>query len=335
MGAGTADDVPLRAVEALRRRGVTRVMAPDLDAEVSALLGVDVDPLDEGACPSDAVIVAPDAVALRLARRFPDAETVPDRTALRDRAIGAGVARLAHVGATLRAECPWDREQVPLTIVPHTVEEAFEVAEAFRGDDTAHQADEIGDLLFQAVFLARFLEEAGAADLGTIADGQADKLISRHPHVYGDTVARAAADVVGLWERQKRESRGGEIFHEVPVGLSALAYGAKVYKRAAAVGFVFPDVASALEKLEEEVEELREDPSANEVGDVIFAAVAVARALQTDAELAVRHSADVFRQRVTRAAELATARGDRFEDLSLDAQLRDYLAAKREIENAD
>ncbi len=332
IGPGAAAEVPAGAIAALRSEGVTVVHGPPLDDGVREALGAEVRRFDASTCPDDAVVVAPDRVALDLARAHPDVPTAPDRERLRERAIAASVARLARVGAELRARCPWDRVQVPETIVPHTIEEAFEVAEAFRAGDPDHQADEIGDLLFQSVFLARFLEEAGTADLGSVADAQADKLIARHPHVYGDAVAADAADVRGLWETQKRTARGGAIFHEVPPGLTALAYSAKLQKRAAAVGFVFSGADDALRKLVEEVDELRDAPSEEEIGDVLFAAIAVARALGVDGELAVRFSATKFRDRVDRAADLAAAEGHAFESLDPGAQADYYRRAKADLD---
>ena len=186
LGPGAPEAVPAAALAALA--GAPRVLAPPLDPALAAALPGAPEPLDLTALPADAAVVAPDPEALRLARALPDAETVPGRDALRARAIGAEVAALAEVGLRLRRDCPWDRVQTAETIVPHTIEEAFEVADAVaRGGDGL--ADELGDLLFQAVFLAQLLEEEGGADLGVVARGQADKLIRRHPHVYGDAAA--------------------------------------------------------------------------------------------------------------------------------------------------
>ncbi len=278
--------------------------------------------------PDGAAICAPDVAAHVLARQLVKARTVPSRPRLRERAIGAAVADLAQVGAHLRRECPWDRVQTPATIVPHTVEEAFEVAEAVSSGDPARQADEIGDLLFQAIFLAQFLEETGDADLGSIAGDHAQKLISRHPHVYGDAVAEGAGGVRDLWERQKRESRGGGIFHEMPPGLSALAYATKAQRRAGAVGFEFADASQAIAKLAEEVAELQADPIVDELGDVLFACVAVARSIKADPEIAVRLAAGRFRERVERAEALALENGESFDGLDTEAQLAWYRAAK-------
>lgn len=328
LGTGAPESIPAVAVAAATR--AARVMAPELAPELlAALLPIVPEPLgDLGALPGDALIVAPDVTAHRFAGLLPQARTLPDREALRARAIGAEVAALAEVGLRLRRECPWDREQTAETIVPHTIEEAFEVADAIAAGG-AGLADELGDLLFQSVFLAQLLEEEGGADLGAVARGQAEKLISRHPHVYGDAVAESASGVVDVWERRKREERADQgMFHELPVGLPSLAFATKVQKRAAAVGFDFPDAPAALAKLDEEAAELREDPGPRELGDVLFAAVGAARAVGADPELALRASAQRFRQRVERAADLAAAGGDDFAHLSPDRQMHWYQEAK-------
>lgn len=331
LGPGDPDAVPAAALAALAPPA--RVFAPPLPpALVAALVPVVPEPLPGLAeLPADAVVAAPDAEANRIAAALPGAATLPARETLRNRAIGAGVARLAEVGLRLRRDCPWDREQDASTIVPHTIEEAFEVADAVASGDAGRQADEIGDLLFQAVFLAQLLEETGDADLGTVAAGQADKLISRHPHVYGDAVAGDAGRVLDMWERRKREERADQgIFHDLPAGLPALAYATKAQKRAAAVGFVFGTVEDALDQLREEVGELTADPCAEELGDVLFAAVAVARRIGADPELALRGTALRFRGRVERAAALAAEAGERFEDLPPERQLEWYVRGRLE-----
>lgn len=331
LGPGEADAVPAAALAALAGAGAIHTYR--LPDDVGALIGAPTVVLADGAAPPpDAVIAAPDAAAHALARRYPDAETVPARDRLRARAIGAEVAALADVGAHLRRECPWDREQTAETIVPHTIEEAFEVADAVASGG-AGLPDELGDLLFQSVFLSQLLEEEGTADLAAVARGQVDKLISRHPHVYGDEAAANAGAVLDMWERRKREERADQgIFHELPAGLPALAYATKVCKRAGAVGFEHPDAESALAKLDEELAELRADPGDRELGDLLFAVVAVARALRVDPELALRASAARFRARVELAAELAAAAGATFEELSPAEQLTWYAQAHRHNE---
>jgi MazG family protein len=328
IGPGDADGVPAAALARLSREGPVHALAVDEGA--AAVIGQAVESVAPVDVPPDgAVIAAPDAVAHRLARANPAAAAWPSRDALRDRAIGAEVAALARVGGHLRRECPWDREQTAASIVPHTIEEAFEVAEAVASGYGL--PDELGDLLFQAVFLSQFLEEEGVADLASVARGQADKLISRHPHVYGDAVAATAAGVVDVWESRKRAERAGQgIFHDLPAGLPALAYATKAQKRAAAVGFTFPDAAAAGLSLREELAELDADPGDRELGDVLFAVVAVARMLDVDPELALRASARRFRGRVERAAALAAAAGRAFEALPPEEQLDWYRRAHAE-----
>lgn len=337
LGPGDPDSVPAAALEAIRGAGPGTIIAPPLASGLARALGVDPRPMpdDVVALPDGSLVVAPDPEAHAIAVARPDAETVPARDILRSRAIGTRVAELSIVASRLRADCPWDRVQTAETIVPHTVEEAFEVAEAVAEGDPVHQADEIGDLLFQSVFLAALLEEDGHADLATIARGQSDKLISRHPHVYGDQVAADAGAVVDIWEQRKRAERPGEgIFHELPPGLPALAFAAKAQKRAAGAGFAFPDVEAALAKLEEEVGEVRADPGRHEVGDVIFAAVAVARAAGVDPEIAVRATTTRFRERVEGAARLAAAAGEEFESIGPERQ-RAWYARFRESGGGD
>ena len=331
IGPGDPDSIPASVFRAVVDRDAP-ILAVDLSSEVIVALGVAVEIYDRALpIPNGAVVVAADPIAQRLAISYPGAHTVPSREVLRSRAIGAQVAELARVGLRLRRECPWDQKQTPESIVPHTVEEAFEVAEAVGSGDPAHLADELGDLLFQSVFLAQFLEEESQGDLGTVAKQQADKLISRHPHIYGDAVAEEAGAVVDLWDQRKRAEREGQgIFHELPVGLPALHFAAKVQKRAASVGFRWREVEPALAKLEEEVAELREEPNAHELGDVLFAAIGAAREIDVDPELALRAAAQRFRQRVQTAADLAQESGVDFEQLDVSAQL-DWYARAREV----
>ena len=259
--------------------------------------------------------------------------------------LGDALVELQELTERLRRECPWDREQTALTIVPHTVEEAYEVADAAHAGDDAKLLDEIGDLLFQAYFLALLLQERGRGDLESAARGVHAKLVSRHPHVFGDAEARTAGRVRERWEQIKREDEGREgIFHDVPEGLPALLYARKAQQRAKSVGFDYPDLAGALADFEDELRELRaelpeRDPSpetepdarvAAELGDVLFAAVNVARRLNVDPELELRAATKRFRGRVERAAELAAANGETWTALSLDDQDAYYDEAKEQ-----
>jgi len=240
---------------------------------------------------------------------------------------------LQRLTERLRRDCPWDREQTARTIVPHTVEEAYEVADAALAGDDAKLLDELGDLLFQVYFLALLLEEQGSGDLAQVARAVHEKLVRRHPHVFGDVEARTAERVRSNWERIKREQEGREgIFHDVAEGLPALLYARKTQQRAKAVGFEYPDLAGALADLEDEIRELREEPSGDELGDVLFAAVNVARRLDADPELELRRAARRFRTRVETAEALAAEAGENWTELPLERQDAYFDQAKEATE---
>ena len=231
--------------------------------------------------------------------------------------------------------------------MPHTVEEAYEVADAALADRPEKLLDELGDLLFQVYFLALLLEEQGQGDLEAVARNVHRKLVRRHPHVFGETQLGNAGAVRQHWEEIKTRDEGREgIFHDVPESLPALLYARKLQRRAAAVEFEYPDTAGALADLEDELRELKEalaaagepapeaepDPHVfDELGDVLFAAVNVARRLNVDPELALRTRAKRFADRVERAEELAKVDGREFTDLPLDEQDRYFDAAKEEL----
>ena len=247
----------------------------------------------------------------------------------------------------LRAECPWDREQTARTIVPHTVEEAYEVAEAALAGRHEQLLDELGDLLFQVYFLALLLAEEGHGDLEDAARKVHDKLVRRHPHVFGDAEARTAGRVRENWERIKTDQEGREgIFHDVPGTLPSLLRARKVQRRAAAIGFEYPDVAGALADLDDEVRELKDalgefgepppeqEPHVRlveELGDVLFAAVNVSRRLNVDPELALRWMSDRFVERVERAERLAASDGKAFAALTVEEQDRYFDQAKEAL----
>jgi MazG family protein len=241
---------------------------------------------------------------------------------------------LQRLTEQLRRECPWDREQTARTIVPHTVEEAYEVADAAFGDDDAKLLDELGDLLFQVYFLALLLSEKGEGDLAAVARGVHAKLVRRHPHVFGEVQADTAGRVKENWDRIKREQEGREgVFHDVPASLPGLLYARKVQQRAKSVGFEYPDVAGAVADLDEEIRELKDDLEsperrAEELGDVLFAAVNVARSLDVDPELALRRATDRFRARVETAEKLASSSGETWTELPLEQQDHYFDLAK-------
>jgi MazG family protein len=254
---------------------------------------------------------------------------------------------LQELARRLRRDCPWDREQTARTIVPHTVEEAYEVADAAFEGTSEKLVDELGDLLFQVYFLALLLEEQGEGNLEQVARAIHTKLVARHPHVFGDAEARTAGRVRERWEQLKTEQEGREgIFHHIPETLPALLYARKLQRRAAAIDFEYADVDGALADLDDELRELKEalasapppapesEPDAHvfeELGDVLFAAVNVARRANVDPELALRMMARRFADRVERAEELAAAEGAVFAELPLEAKDRYFDAAKEEF----
>ena len=243
---------------------------------------------------------------------------------------------LQRLTERLRRECPWDREQTERSIVPHTVEEAYEVADAALAGDDEKLLDELGDLLFQVYFLALLLEERGKGDLETAATLIHDKLVRRHPHVFGDVVAETPVRVKENWDRIKREQEGREgVFHHVPEALPALLHARKVQQRARAVGFEYASAEEALADFEDEVRELKEDLDsperrAEELGDVLFAAVNVARRLDVDPELELRRAAERFRRRVDLAGEFARANGEDWATLPLERQDEYFDRAKEQ-----
>jgi MazG family protein len=248
--------------------------------------------------------------------------------------LAEALLELQSLTERLRRECPWDREQTARTIVPHTVEEAYEVADAALADDDAKLLDELGDLLFQVFFLALLSREKEQGDLEDVARGIHAKLVRRHPHVFGETVAETSGRVRENWERIKREQEGREgVFHDVPETLPALLYARKVQQRAKSVGFEYPDVDGALADLDDELRELRVDLAsserrAEELGDVLFAAVNVARKLEVDPELELRRASERFRRRVDAAERLARENGEDWSALPLEQQDRYFDLAK-------
>ena len=240
---------------------------------------------------------------------------------------------LQQLTERLRRDCPWDRDQTARTIVPHTVEEAYEVADAALADDDEKLLDELGDLLFQVYFLSLLLEEQGKGDLALVARTIHEKLVRRHPHVFGDVQADTAGRVRENWERIKRDQEGREgVFHDVADGLPGLLYARKVQQRAKAVGFEYPDVHGALADLDDEIRELKDDHAPNELGDVLFAAVNVARKLDVDPELELRRATERFQCRVEEAERLARENGEDWSALPLEQQDRYFDLAKETVE---
>ena len=261
--------------------------------------------------------------------------------------LDAALLELQELTERLRRDCPWDREQTARTIVPHTVEEAYEVADAALADDPQKLLDELGDLLFQVFFLALLLEEEDEGDLEAVARAIHRKLVRRHPHVFGAAEAESAGAVRLRWEAIKSEQEGREgIFHDVPASLPALLLARKVQRRAAAVGYDWPDLNGPFDKVHEELAEIEEalaaagsivpesEPDravAAELGDLLFTIVNVARKANVDPELALRATTLRFVERVERAERIAEDAGERWTELELDAQDRYYELAKEQL----
>jgi uncharacterized protein YabN with tetrapyrrole methylase and pyrophosphatase domain len=197
----------------------------------------------------------------------------------------------------LRKECPWDRQQDERSIVPHTLEEAYELADAANSGDDAKLLDELGDVLFQVVFLSLLMEERGAGSLGQVAEHCRQKLIRRHPHVFGDVEAANAGEVLRNWDAIKASEPGREqgVFGEVPENLPALLYARKVQRRAASAGLHPPADG------ESQGEESLPGESFRLIGERLFALVEEARQAHVDPELALRAAAQRFREEINRA----------------------------------
>jgi uncharacterized protein YabN with tetrapyrrole methylase and pyrophosphatase domain len=197
--------------------------------------------------------------------------------------LSAALLRLDEITRLLRRECPWDRDQDARSIVPHTVEEAYELADAAHSGDDAKLLDELGDVLFQVYFLSLLLEERGRGSLAEVAEHCREKLIRRHPHVFGDRAAETAGDVVRNWDQIKRDQEGGgEVFGPIPDTLPSTLYAKKILRRARNAGHEWPGPG--------------DDP-----GENLLAAVNAAVEAGADPELALRRAADRFRHEVEAA----------------------------------
>ena len=236
--------------------------------------------------------------------------------------------RLLTIMAQLRDPergCPWDRQQDFATIAPYTIEEAYEVAEAIARGDTAALKDELGDLLFQVVFHARMAEEAGLFAFDDVAEAIADKMLRRHPHVFGTAQIASVSAQNEAWEehkaaeRQARSQRAGErdsVLDGVALALPALLRAAKIQHRAARIGFDWPDASAVFAKIAEEIAELRTELDRNadratledELGDILFAVANLARKLEIEPETALRQATAKFERRFRRVEILAAER---------------------------
>jgi ATP diphosphatase len=243
------------------------------------------------------------------------------------------ISRLIEIMAALRTPpsgCPWDLAQSFATIAPYTIEEAYEVADAIARNDLDDLEEELGDLLLQVVFHARMAEEQGAFDFGDVVNGLTEKLIRRHPHVFGDERSQTPQAVEGLWERIKaqekstREDRADEgALAGVPVALPALTRALKLQAKASKVGFDWNDPRAVLRKIREEADEIEaaldgeQANAAMEIGDLLFAAVNLARHLRADPEALLRQTNQKFERRFAAIERALAERGKKPQQATL------------------
>ena len=239
--------------------------------------------------------------------------------------------------------CPWDREQTWDSIVPHTLEEAYEVADAIERRDFAAIKDELGDLLFQVVYYARFATEEGRFAFDDVVEALNDKMVRRHPHVFGNEVVNDSAELKARWEAAKAAERAADPqratpseLDDVPIGLPALSRAGKIQRRAARVAFDFDGTPAAFDKLHSELRELEQalagaDPAQveHELGDVLFAAINVARHEGVDAEAALRRATRRFETRFRYVEAALAAAGSSLTEAGPEALERLWEEAKR------
>jgi MazG family protein len=238
--------------------------------------------------------------------------------------------------------CPWDLEQNFATIAPYTIEEAYEVADAIARDNVGDLKDELGDLLFQVVFHAQMAAEAGYFDFESVAGGIAEKMIRRHPHVFGSAEERAKGKADGSWEAIKELERSGDVDSSALAGvakaLPALKRAQKLGKRASRVGFDWTDRHGVRDKIQEELDELEGAVGSREVanieeefGDLLFAVVNLARHLDVDPEHALCGANAKFERRFRDMEAGITAKGKRVKDFSAETLEQEWRAAKRRV----
>jgi len=279
----------------------------------------------------------------------PPDDTSPDHAPPEGLPAGPPIARLLAVMARLRdpdGGCPWDLEQSFETIAPYTIEEAYEVAEAITVGDRGALKDELGDLLLQVVYHARMAEEEGSFGFDDVARAIAEKMIRRHPHVFGNASVADAAAQTGAWERQKAEERArkaaaegrtASVLEGVSTALPALMRAVKLQNRAARVGFDWPDTGPVFAKIDEELGELQveidggdPDRLEDEMGDALFAVVNLARHLGVDPETALRRCNAKFERRFRGVEDRLAAQGQAPDEVELDAMEAAWVEIKLE-----
>jgi MazG family protein len=270
-----------------------------------------------------------------------------DEEMIGDGGKGRQVERLQAIVHRLRAPggCPWDAEQTHASLVPNLIEETYETVDTIQRGDWDHLREELGDLLLQVVFHSELQSEAGRWDIDDAARGISEKLVRRHPHVFAQSEAGTSDQVLRQWEEIKRAEKGDEdkpYLHGVGKGLPALLRAAKLQKKAAKVGFDWPDADGVLDKIQEELDETREemkqlgperevtDDLRSEVGDLLFVVVNLARKLGIDPEVALEGTNVKFQDRFAAIENGLAAQGSSLDDASLDEMEVLWLRAKEQ-----
>lgn len=251
-----------------------------------------------------------------------------------------GLTRLKKIVHDLRSPggCPWDREQTHRSLLPNLIEEAYETLEAIQSDDPALMREELGDLLLQVVLHGEIASETGAFDLDAIAHGISEKLIRRHPHVYGVSGAEDTEAVLRQWDEIKKAEKGGAprpFLHGVSRALPALQRAAKLQKKAAKVDFDWPDAAGVLDKIREELGEVEEALRGGdarsveeEIGDLLFSVANLARKLKLDPEVLLAGANDKFEKRFGEMERALAAAGKTLEEATMEEKEAAWQAAK-------
>lgn len=270
---------------------------------------------------------------------FSESELSPEQTA-----IAAALLRLVAVVAQLRDPeqgCPWDREQTPISLIPYVLEEAYEVVHALRQGNPSAIAEELGDLLLQVVLQSQIASETQQFDLATVAEGISEKLIRRHPHVFGEAIAETPEAVQETWQAIKASEKGEASetltrrLSRYAATLPPLTAALKISQRAAKAGFEWPNLAGVWDKFEEELAELKEaldsgdrDHAEAELGDLLFSLVNIARWCQLDPVAALQGTNDRF---VARFQKVEAAAGQSLDSLGIEALEKLWQQAKREL----
>ncbi|TAM59256.1 nucleoside triphosphate pyrophosphohydrolase [bacterium] len=255
--------------------------------------------------------------------------------------------QLVEVMARLRRSCPWDREQTHRTLLPYLIEETYEVVDAVEAADDHSLVEELGDLLLQIVFHAQLATERGKFSVADVIDALSNKMVRRHPHVFGDTSVSGLDELWQNWERLKSKERAGRLrksrLDGIPKGLGALLRAQRMQEKASRVGFDWPEIGGVLEKLDEELGELaaalrtaaahhtgthEDDGVRDELGDVLFTVVNICRTLKIDAEGALREANEKFYRRFAFVESRATESGRELSDLTLDEMEELWQLAK-------